>query len=460
MTDALWNLIFFVVALGLLVAIHEAGHFFAARACGVKVLRFYIGFGKAIIKRRGKDGCEYGITAIPLGGYVQMLGEMDEEDAKKYKPEDFVKYSFKHKSVAQRAFIVAAGPLANILLALVIYTIAAMHGITTMKPVVGYVEPTSIAYQSGLRQYDAIEAINDKDVPDWSALMLPLVGHMGQSVSLDVRGNIGRDELRRIDLNLESVTLTRDTDIFQALGFAPFRGLETQIIDVVMDNSPAYKAGIRKGDRLISVDGVEIKAFAQFYKIINHNPDKKSLEFIVKRDGQLYSTTVYPSSQLPDDRSLGKSARVYVGVGFKVEPYQGLFHTKEYGFFEAVLYSFAKTYQVSTFIVKSIALLVSGSIAADNISGPIGIAKGAGSSAQYGLLSFLGFLAIISVNLGIFNLLPVPVLDGGQLLFIAYEAVTKKAPGERVRYFLTMLGLGVLIALTIFSVFNDIQSLM
>lgn len=458
MTSALWNLIFLLVSLGILVSIHEAGHFFAARLCKVKVLRFSIGFGKPLLKFTGKDGCQYAIATIPLGGFVQMLGEGNEEDSSKFSKEEILASSFKYKSKLQRAFIIGAGPLSNILLSIIIYMIIAMHGVTSVKPVVGSILDNSLAQSSGLMQYDLIKKVDGVTVDSWSNTILSLVSKSGTHVNLTVAGDIGTKADRDVLLNLKGVEIDRDFDFFTYFGFNPCYGKESRVIDKVIDNSPAQKAGIKRGDIIVSVDGIKISSFLEFTKIIN-STKKSNLDFIIERDGALYKTTVYPSNNLPKEMS-GQKRKAFVGVSIKVDRIDGLYNTKEYDFVDSIGYAINTTYQVSTFIVKSIALLITGAISPDSISGPIGIAKAAGDSAGFGLISFLGFLAVISVNLGIFNLLPVPVLDGGQLMFIAYEAITKKEPSEKARYMLTMLGLGVLVALTVFAVFNDIQSLL
>ena len=458
MTSALWNLLFLLVALGILVTIHEAGHFFAARLCKVKVLRFSIGFGKPLFKFTGKDGCQYTIATIPLGGFVQMLGEGKEDESSKFSKEQIQASSFKYKTKLQRAFIIGAGPLSNILLSIIIYMIIAMHGVTSVKPVVGTVLDNSLAQSSGLMTYDLIKKVDGKDVDSWSNTILSLVSKAGSNVNLTVAGDIGSNSNRDLLLNLKGIDIDRSFDFFTYFGFSPCYGRESREIDKVIDNSPAHKAGIKKGDIIVSVDGIKITSFLEFTKIINTTL-KPDLEFVVSRDGTLYKTTVYPSHDMPKEMA-GQKRKVFVGIAIKVDRIDGLYSTKEYDFVDSIGYAINTTYQVSTFIVKSIALLISGAISPDSISGPIGIAKAAGDSAGFGFISFLGFLAVISVNLGIFNLLPVPVLDGGQLMFIAYEAITKKEPSEKVRYMLTMLGLGVLFALTIFAVFNDIQSLL
>ncbi|MGN0902773.1 MAG: RIP metalloprotease RseP [Succinivibrio sp.] len=457
MGNVLGQIVYFLLSLGILVTIHEFGHFIVARKCGVKVLRFSIGFGPLVLKKTGKDGCEYAISAIPLGGYVKMLGENEdlernEDGSLKALPSD----SFKAKKVWQRALIIFAGPFFNIALAVILFTIVNLSGVVERLPVVGDVVPQSAAAQSGMRAYDRIVAIDGTPVNSWSDVMMKVLEYTGSSSSMnaEVKGDLGNGDSRILSLNLENIEIGRNESPLEKVGIRICYGRATSVIGLVIENSAASRAQLQQGDKIISINGVEVDNWYRISDAIAANGFGE-MKFVVERDGNRYQTTV-----IPDKMELkgAKRYKPYVGIGASFEEIDGLTQEVNYGLFGAFVKALGDAASMSKLVVVSAYKLVTGAISKENISGPIAIAKGAQESASFGLIMFIGFLAAISVNLGILNLLPVPVLDGGQLLFLAYEAVTKREPSPGIQTALVSVGAFLLIALTVFAVFNDIRS--
>lgn len=454
MVDFLYNLAVFIISLSVLVTIHECGHFFVARACKVRILRFSIGFGNVLFRTVGKDGCEYVISALPLGGYVKMLGENDPlpDDGTIDNRED----SFAAKSRLQRALIIGAGPACNILLALVLYVMVFMLGTDVLRPVIGDVMPNNgLAKDTALAPMDEIKRVNGKEVTSWSDVLLAVVDSAGSDVRLSVVAEMGAGPAKEIVLGLHDLKLTPKMSLLDYLGIRPCHGRVLNEVDLVQKDSPAEKHGIQKGDRIISIDGNKMENFYRVSDYIREN-GYRPLKLVIDRQGRLYESTVTPDPILDRD---GAVRGYRIGVGAKTESIDGLHSFVSYSFLEALYRGTIQTYDMSLLIVRQIGKMIDGSISVDNISGPITIARGAGESAQLGFTFYLGFLALISVNLGILNLLPIPVLDGGQLLFIAYEAVFRRKPNASAQMYLTVFGMTLLVLLTLFALFNDIKAL-
>lgn len=449
------SFLYLLVCLGILVTVHELGHFLAARACGVKVLRFSVGFGQIIYKYTSKKtGCEYALSAIPLGGYVKMEGENDLEDEdgekKPLSPD-----SFKAQPLYKRAVIIFAGPFFNIILALLLFTVVNICGVNSRLPVIGDVVPSSAAAQAGFRPYDRIISIDSRETASWKDALYSLLNYIGsdKNVEVKVASDLGKGSSRELQLNLGSLSLTRGQSPLEIMGLRPCVGVATNRIGQVVSGSPAMAASLKAGDIIRKIDDRETDSWYRIQDAIT-NSGFKPLNFLVLRDGALYSTTVTPAH-----RKVNGADRPFVGIGAAIEPIDGLSEVIEYDLLSAVVKASDDCLRMSKMVLVSIYKLVNGSISADNISGPISIATGAKESADIGIIPFLIYLALISVNLGIFNLLPVPVLDGGQLLFLAYQAVMKKEPSAAAQKFLTLIGLAILLSLMIFAIFNDIRGL-
>ena len=451
MVNVFGGIFYFLLALGILVSIHELGHFIAARACGVRVLRFSIGFGPILVKRTGKDGCEYAISAIPLGGYVKMEGEDASSDDKAL----LSKTAFKAQSVAKRAVIVAAGPFFNIVLSVILFTIVNMSGISYSLPIVGDVVPGSKAELSGFKPFDKIVSVNGNNTESWSDVMITFVEKIGSSGKFDVivRSDLGKGEKRTISMSLEDSVLMRNESPLEKNGLRPCFGKVLNVVDKVIEGSPAQRASIKSGDTILSVNGISTDTWYRVSDAIA-NSSFDELTLVVQRDSKIYQTSLIPEKK--QIRGTDKY-RPFVGISAKVEKIEGLTKKVYYGLVDGFVKAIGDSVSMARVIIVSAGKLITGSISADNVSGPIAIAKGAQESASFGLIMFLSFLGAISVNLGILNLLPVPVLDGGHLVFLAYEAIFKKEPGPRIQMMLTSIGALLLLLLTVFALFNDIK---
>ncbi|MCF7719619.1 sigma E protease regulator RseP [Aeromonas jandaei] len=450
MGGVLWNIGAFVVALGLLVAVHEFGHFWIARRCGVKVERFSIGFGKAIWRRLGKDGTEYVLALIPLGGYVKMLdGRVDE-----LKPGD-EQYAFNHKSVWARMAIVAAGPMANFVFALFALWLMFMIGVPAVKPVIGEVRPASIVAEAGILPGMEIVGVGDEQTGDWESVTYALLSHLGdQSVTLKVKApqtSYATDK----NLSLESWKFDPDRESpIGSLGIVPLGGKVLPVVSAVVAKSASEKAGLQVGDRIKRVGEQEISEWAQFVELVQHAPGAP-LQVVVERNNSDLDVTLTPDTRKVQGKLVG-----FVGLSPQLVPLPDEYRILlQYGPLQALWQGAQKTWSLITLTFDMIGKLVAGIVSLDNLSGPISIAKGAGSSADYGLVYFLSFLALISVNLGIINLFPLPVLDGGHLVYFLIEAVTGKPVSERIQEVGFRIGAAILMLLMGIALFNDFARL-
>ncbi len=452
MSELLWNLSSFIIALGILVAVHEYGHFWVARRCGVIVEKFSIGFGKSIWSRKGKDGTEYNISMIPLGGYVKMLDERVDEV-----PEELKQHAFNNRPLWQRSAIVAAGPIANFIFAVVACWLAFMIGVTALKPVVGHIDNNSIFSQAGIESGVELKAISGIKTSDWEAVNMAIVSHIGDesmTVTYSDENNIGVDATTTLDLSDWKFDPEKDSPMV-SLGFLPYRPALTLNVANVSANSAAEKSGLLVGDRLVSVNGHQLTEWQEMVEAIQANPNK-AIELIVLRDNEQTTLTLTPDSkEIADGKIIG-----FAGVSPIFEEWpEGYRYEKQYGPIVAFEKAVEKTGNIIDLTLTMTKKLFTGDVALNNLSGPISIAKGAGTTAEYGLVSFLGFLALISVNLGIINLLPLPVLDGGHLLFFAIEGITRKPVSERVQEIGYKVGTAMIMSLMAVALFNDFMRL-
>ncbi|WP_323944173.1 sigma E protease regulator RseP [Aeromonas caviae] len=450
MGGLLWNIGAFIVALGLLVAVHEFGHFWVARRCGVKVERFSIGFGKAIWRRLGKDGTEYVLALIPLGGYVKMLdGRVDE-----LKPGEEAQ-AFNHKSVWARMAIVAAGPMANFVFALFAFWLMFMIGVPSVKPVVGEVRPASIVAEAGILPGMEIVGIGGEETGDWESVTYALISHLGDdSVQLKLKA---ANTSYAVDKTLQLAGWKFDPDKespIGSLGIVPLGGKVLPVVEAVVPSSASEKAGLQIGDRIKGVDGDAITEWAQFVERVQQSP-AQPLQVTVERGGSEMTLTLTPDGKKVKGQLVG-----FVGLSPQLVPLPDEYRTLlQYGPLQALWHGVQKTWSLITLTFDMIGKLIGGIVSLDNLSGPISIAKGAGSSADYGLVYFLGFLALISVNLGIINLFPLPVLDGGHLVYFLIEAITGKPVSEKIQEVGFRIGAAILMLLMGIALFNDFARL-
>ncbi|BFI65481.1 protease RseP [Yersinia pseudotuberculosis] len=451
MMSILWSLAAFIVALGILITVHEFGHFWVARRCGVRVERFSIGFGKALWRRTDRQGTEYVIALIPLGGYVKMLDERVEAVAPELRHQ-----SFNNKTVLQRAAIVSAGPIANFLFAIVAYWLVFIIGVPSVRPVVGDISPQSIAAQANISSGMELKSVDGIETPDWDSVRLALISRIGDKQMQVGVAPFGSDNVVEKTLDLRQWQFEPDKqDPVVALGIIP-RGPQIEsVLAEVQPGSAAQKAGLQAGDRIVKVNGQLLDRWQTFVLQVRDNPGQP-LVLDIERVGTPLSLTL-----IPDTKSVGENrSEGFAGVVPKVIPLPDEYKTiRQYGPFTAVYQAGDKTWQLMRLTVSMLGKLITGDVKLNNLSGPISIAQGAGVSAEYGLVYYLMFLALISVNLGIINLFPLPVLDGGHLLFLAIEKLKGGPVSERVQDFSYRIGSILLVLLMGLALFNDFSRL-
>ena len=435
----LWSLGSFLITISVLVAIHEYGHFWAARKCGVKVLRFSIGFGRVIWHRIDKQGTEFALSLIPLGGYVKMLDGRAEEV-----PVELKSQAFDQKTVRQRAFIIAAGPLANFLFAIAAYWVIYSIGIPTIKPVIENVTPNSIAAQARIEPNSQVIAIDGENTSDWETINMLLAAKLGdKQVEISV-SPLGSGVTQEKQLNLSGWEFDPEKETaFESLGMNPVRAKVDMTLSKVVDNSPAQQAGLMVGDKIL-MDNLSAFSWQDFVKQVEQG---QAFKIKIERDGQIFDKTLQPEQK--EDRWFVGVSPTFLNVG---EQYRT---ELKYGILGALSKGVEKTAQLSWLTIKVIGKLFSGDISLTNLSGPISIAKGAGVSSGIGFVYFLNFMALISVNLGIMNLFPLPVLDGGHLVFLAAEGIKGTPVSERVQNLSYRVGAALLLTLMVFALFND-----
>lgn len=448
--SALYMIIGTLVALGVLVTFHEFGHFWVARRCGVKVLRFSVGFGTPLLRWHDRQGTEFVVAAIPLGGYVKMLDEREGEV-----PVDQADQSFNRKSVRQRIAIVAAGPVANFLLALVFFWLLAMLGTQQLKPVVGSVEPGSIAATAGLMAGEEIVAVDGESTAGWAAVNLQMVRRLGEtgSLQLTVR-EPGSDAQATRSLALSQWLQGSDEpDPIRSLGIRPWRPALEPILAELDPNGPAQSAGLRAGDRLLALDGQPLGDWQQVVDLVRQRPDSR-IVLRVERDNAQLDVPVNLVS-----KGEGKAAG-YLGAGVKpVEWPPQMLREVSYGPLDAVVEGARRTWTMSVLTLDSLKKMLFGELSVKNLSGPITIAKVAGASAQSGFGDFLNFLAYLSISLGVLNLLPIPVLDGGHLLFYLIEWVRGRPVSDRVQGWGIQIGISLVVGVMLLALINDLGRL-
>lgn len=452
MSGILWNFVSFIIALGILVAVHEFGHFWVARRCGIKVEKFSIGFGKSIWSRVARDGTEYSLSVIPLGGYVKMLDSRVDDVAPELKP-----FAFDQKPLWKRAAVVGAGPAFNFFFAIFAYWLVFLIGVPAVKPVIGDITPQSIAAQAGLESGMQIKAVSGVETLDWESVNMGLIGHIGDdqlTLTVSSSDRIGLEEIKTLDLH--SWNFNPETEsAMGALGFKPFVPEISATLTNVSQGGAGEKAGLQVSDTLIQANGVKIEQWQQVVELIQSNPNRV-IDLTVERDGQPVEVKLIPDArELPQGKTIG-----FAGIAPKVAEWPESYRFElQYGVFESVGRAVEKTEQVIGLTISMLKKLVVGDVGLNNLSGPISIAKGAGTTADYGLVYFLGFLALISVNLGIINLVPLPMLDGGHLLFFAIEAIIRRPVPEKVQEMGYRIGGAIIFSLMAVAIFNDFTRL-
>jgi regulator of sigma E protease len=450
--NLLHTLFYFAIAIGVLVSFHEFGHFWVARKAGVKVLRFSVGFGKILWSyQKSPEATEYVLSAIPLGGYVKMVDEREGE----VKNED-LPFAFNRQSLLARTAIVAAGPIFNLVLAFALFWAVLVIGETGTKPILGTVGHGTLAAASGFVEGDQIISVNDKLTPTWTEAMGEIIASAldgDQEIKVTVKNFDDQPYVRLLKLS-ESAAQNPEV-LYEHLGFKPWSPKLKPIIGKVLPDSAALAVGLRQGDLIISADGTVISDWLQWVDMVKSHPGV-AISLMIERDGVQLPLTITPKSVQSGQKAEGKiGAAVYVpedliksvSVEYSLSP------------LKAIPVALETTWYYASTTLKMMGKMLVGKASVKNLSGPISIAEYAGQSAEMGLVPFIKFMALVSVSLGVLNLLPVPVLDGGHLLFFALEAIKGSPVSEKIQAFFQQVGIALLMSLMALAMVLDVQRL-
>ena len=452
MLDILQTILVTIATLAILVAVHEYGHFWMARRCGVKVLRFSVGFGRPLLTWTDRRGTEFVVAGIPLGGYVKML---DEREAPV--PAELQSQAFNRATPKSRIAIAAAGPLANIVLAIFVYWLIFLNGVTGVAPIVAEVEAGSLAARAGIVAGQEFIAVDGTATPTWETLQMQLLERIGEDGDIHL-------SLKYPDSDLvyeSTVALSgwmqgvEEPNPVRELGVTLYTPALLPTLDKIMPDSPAERAGLQSGDVVLAIDGKDVASWSEWVDYVRGIPEQ-SATLLVDRNGQQRQLQITP------ERKLDESANAYGYVGVSVampEWPKEMQRTVDYGILGAAVAAVDKTWQMSAFTLTSIKKMLTGLLSPKNLSGPITIAKVASSSVQYGFFSWLTFLALLSVSLAVLNLLPIPVLDGGHIVYALFEWLTGKPVAEQVQIWANQLGLVLVVFVMVFALYNDVLRL-
>ena len=443
------KLLAFIVTLGVLVVFHELGHYLVARLVGVKVLRFSVGFGRIVWSRRyGRDGTEWALSAIPLGGYVKMVDEREGEVL----PADLPR-AFNRQNVWRRIAIVAAGPIANLALAVLLFAAIYVVGVPAQRPLLAPPPATSPAAQAGLAGGDLVTAVDGEAIGSWQDLRWRLLKASGSSsVRLEVTHEDGSKAIRSLALAALNAG-DWESNFMATLGLRADLG--SPIVNEALPGKPAANAGIRPGDAIVAIDGTAVRSPSDAAAITNAHPGER-ITFTLRRDGAEFRSDLTPEPSEQNGRRVG-----IAGMRLGVDPAaaERVSIIVRYGVGEALVQGALKTWDLSVFTLKMLGRILIGDASLKNISGPLTMADFAGQSAQAGALTFIGYLALISISLGVLNLLPVPLLDGGHLMYYLAEIIKGSPVSDRVLEVGQRIGMAVLAMLMALALFNDISRL-
>ncbi len=456
MLNALLTIAAFVFTLGLLVTIHEFGHYQVAKWCGVKVLKFSIGFGKPFFSKKvGRDQTEFVLAAIPLGGYVKMLDEQEMKGTDEYALHDMSR-ALNRQSVAKRMAIVVAGSGANLLLAVLFYWILFLLGVVGLKPIVGQVADNSPAAVASLSRGETIQTINGKPVTNWQDARWLFLKESLKNNSVEVLAINSNKEAHLHQLDLSGFKQEDfETDILDKLGLSIYQPDIPARVGEIVHNSPAAKAGLEVNDLILSINHKKVRFWEDFVQEVRRNPNV-DLEIIILRSEQEISLHLTPEAVIENNKTIGR-----IGAAFKLTPNElsKLFVTTHYSVAGALLQAIEKTWDTALFSLKMIGNMLIGHVSWKSMSGPVSIASYAGQSANMGIKVFIGFLAVISISIGVLNLLPIPVLDGGHFMYYMAEIFTGKPVSEATMIIGQKIGFTLLGCMMLLALYNDINRL-
>lgn len=448
------SILWFIVAIGVLVAVHEFGHFWVARRLGVKVLRFSLGFGRSLWRRKvGADQTEYVIAVIPLGGYVKMLDENEGEVAEHERHR-----AFNNQSLSKRIAIVVAGPAFNFLFAIFAYWLTFIIGIGGLKPIIGEVDADGIAAASGLAAEQQIVAVDGRSTRTWQSVVESIIGATLKDGTLMLEVEAPGAARRTVMLDLQGLGVDEFSRgrLFESLGLAPKRPVIAPVISEVEADGPAHRGGLQSGDRVLALDGKALDSWREFVNYIRAHPEQ-SVEMQVQRGGAKLSLVVRPAAVSSNEGTEGAShGRIGAGVTPPKTEQGDYYATVRYAPWTALSKAALKTWDMSILTLRMLWKMVTLEISVKHLSGPISIAQYAGFSAEIGVTRFLDFLAIVSISLGILNLLPIPILDGGHLLYYLIESVIGRPVSEEAQFLGQRLGIAMLVGLMGLAFYNDL----
>ncbi len=453
--DTIQTVVAFLITLGILVSIHEYGHFWVARRCGVKVLHFSLGFGKPIWQKKDRHGTAFSVALIPLGGYVKMLDEREGPVSA-----DEKHLSFNNQPVLSRIAIVAAGPVANFLLAIVALWLMYLLGVQSVAPQVGEVIPDSPAAMAGIQVGDEIVAVDGAETKGWQAVNMALVSALGETKTLQFSvlpgepgtSHTGGTVVERSLYVKNWLAGDEQPDPLFSLGIRPYTPAIPAIIGSVVDGGAAARSGLKVGDNVLQVNGQPVPDWLSWVKLIRKHPDQ-TLAVTVLRGEKLINLSL-----TPDTRDIDGSG--YIGAGVRPATWpQSMIRTIQYGPVTALVKGAEGTWALTAMTVNSLWKMIVGLVSVTNLSGPITIAKVAGASMASGFENFLYFLGMLSVSLGVLNLLPIPVLDGGHLFFYLVELVRGRPLSERVQLLGLKIGVSLVICVMGLAIYNDVSRL-
>lgn len=449
----LTTVVAFVVALGCLIVVHEFGHYLVARACGVKVLRFSVGFGRALFSRRlGRDATEWVIAAFPLGGYVKMVDEREGPVA----PEDLPR-AFNRQSVWRRIAIVSAGPAANFVLAVALYWFLFVTGVPGVRPVLGAPPPATPALVAGFSAGDTLVKIGDDAIATWQDARWILLQYAvkREPVTIEARSAGGQLNLRRLDLS-RLTTADLDSDFMRVLGLVRHRPPLRPVIGEVVSGGAGEQAGLRAGDEIVAINNKRVDSWEQVVAAVRSHPEMPLTVEVRRAAALMPAISVTPAAVMEGERKIGR-----IGAAPRIDAaaVSKMMVTVRYGIGDALARALHKTWDTSVFSLQMLGKMIVGEVSLKNLSGPITIADYAGQSAQSGLASYLLFLALISISLGVLNLLPIPLLDGGHLMYYTIEIFKGSPASDRAIEIGQHVGIAVLFILMAFALYNDIHRL-